>query len=89
MAGRTKYTDYPSDSKIRLEMPETFLGTKKVSPYACELELPVSIRIHREQPISLLDPVVEDPLDGQVVLPPPPVEVDSEEEYQVLSVEDS
>jgi hypothetical protein len=32
---------------------------------------------------------VEDPLVGQVVLPPPPVEVDGEEEYQVQSVEDS
>jgi hypothetical protein len=36
-----------------------------------------------------LDPVVEDPLEGQVVIPPPSVEVDGEEEYQVSSVEDS
>jgi hypothetical protein len=41
------------------------------------------------QPVSLLDPVAEDPLEGQVVLPPPPGEVDGEEEYQVSSVEDS
>jgi hypothetical protein len=47
------------------------------------------MRIHRVQPVSLLDPVAEDPLEGQVVLPPPPVEVDGEEEYQVSSVEDS
>ena len=60
-----------------------------MSPYAYELELPASIRIHREQPVSLLDPVVEDPLVGQVVPPPPPVEVDGEEEYQVAGVEDS
>jgi len=33
--------------------------------------------------------VVEEPLDGQVVPPPPPVEVDGEEEYQVAGVEDS
>jgi len=62
---------------------------EKVSRYAYKLELPASIRIHRVQPISLLDPVVEDPLEGQVVLPPPPVEVDVEEEYQVACVEDS
>jgi len=61
----------------------------QVSPYAYELELPASIRIHRVQPVSLLDPVVEDPLEGQVVLPPPHVEVDGEEEYQVSGVEDS
>ena len=60
-----------------------------MTPYAYELELPASIRIHRVQHVSLSDPVVEDPLEGQVVLPPPPVEVDGEEEYQVSSVEDS
>jgi hypothetical protein len=62
---------------------------KQVSPYAYELELPASMRIHRVQPVLLLDPVVEDPLEGQVVPPPPPVEIDGEEEYQVSSVEDS
>jgi predicted GH43/DUF377 family glycosyl hydrolase len=41
------------------------------------------------QHVSVLDHVVEDPLDGQVVPPPSPVEVDGEEEYQVSSVEDS
>ena len=41
------------------------------------------------QPVSLLDLIVEDALEGQVVLPPPLVEVDDEEEYQVSSVEDS
>jgi hypothetical protein len=62
---------------------------RKVSPYAYELELPVSIRIHSAQPVSILDLVVEDPLEGQVVPPPPPIEVDGEEEYQASSVEDS
>jgi len=66
-----------------------FRVQKQVSPYAYELQLPALIRIHRVQPVSLLDPVVEDPLEGQVVLPPPPVEVDGEEEYPVSSVEDS
>ena len=72
-----------------METPGTFSGTKQISPYAYELDLPASIRIHRVQPISLLEPVVEDPMVGQVVLAPPPVEVDGEEEYQVSSVEDS
>jgi len=61
----------------------------QISHYAYELELPESIRIHRVQPVSHLDPVVEDPLEGQGVPPPPPVEVDGEEEYQVSGVEDS
>ena len=33
--------------------------------------------------------MLNDPLVGQRVEPPPPVEVDGEEEYQVSSVEDS
>jgi hypothetical protein len=33
--------------------------------------------------------MVEDPVEGQVVHPPPPVNVDGEEEYQVSRVEDS
>jgi predicted GH43/DUF377 family glycosyl hydrolase len=62
---------------------------KQVSSYAYELELPASIQLHRVQPVSHLDLVAEDPLQGQVVSPPPPVEVDGEEKYQVSSVEDS
>jgi hypothetical protein len=61
----------------------------QVSTYAYDLEFPAAIRIHRVQPVSLLDPVVEDPLEGQVVHPPPPVEVDGDEEYQVSGVQDS
>jgi len=60
----------------------------RVSPSAYELELPASIRIHRVQPISLLDPVIDDPVIGQRIEPPPLVEVDGEEEYQVSNIED-
>jgi len=78
-------------------MPMRKLGSKRlgpfmvfrpISPYAHDLELPMSMWIHRVQPISVLEPVVHDPLFGQQVVPPPPVEVDGEEEYQVSSVED-
>jgi predicted GH43/DUF377 family glycosyl hydrolase len=36
-----------------------------------------------------LDPVIDDPVEGKVVPPLPPVEVDVEEEYQVSGVEDT
>jgi hypothetical protein len=49
-----------------------FRVQKQVFPYAYESELPASIRIHRVQPVSLLDPVAGDPLEGQVVPPPSP-----------------
>ena len=60
-----------------------------MSPNPCELEFPAGMQIHRVQSVSLLDPVVEDPLEGQGVLSSPPVEVDGDKEYQVSSVEDS
>jgi len=66
-----------------------FRVCRQVSLNAYELELPASIRIHRVQPVLLWDMVVEDPLAGQRVEPPPSVEVDGEEEYQVSSVADS
>jgi len=47
----------------------------------------MSIRIHWVQCISILDPVAYDPLVGQRVGPPPPVEIDGEDEYQVSSIE--
>jgi len=62
---------------------------RKVSPYAYELELPRDLRIHPVHHVSLLDPVAEDPLPGQNITPPPPVEVDGDQEYQVERVEDS
>jgi len=41
-----------------------FKVLRRISPYAYKLELPASIRIHQIQPVSLLDPVVDDPLIG-------------------------
>jgi len=62
---------------------------RQISPYADALEFPTSIGIHRVQPVSLLDPIVNDALRAQRVDPPPLVEVDGKEQYQVSSVEDS
>ena len=61
-----------------------------VGSHAYELEFPPDIKIHPVQPVSLLLPVAEDPLPGQIVPPPPPVEVEGEEPgYHVEAVEDS
>jgi len=62
---------------------------RRISPYPYDLKLPASMRIHPVQPVSILDLVLNDPLSGQQVKPPSPVEVDGNEEYQVSSVEDS
>jgi hypothetical protein len=60
-----------------------------VCPYAYELDLPRGLRIHPVHHVSLLDPVAEDLLPGQVITPPHPVEVEGDSEYQVERVEDS
>jgi hypothetical protein len=62
---------------------------RKVSPYAYELDLPRGRRIHPVHYVSLLEPIAEDPLPGQVVTPPPPAEVEGDSEYQVERVDDS
>ena len=61
-----------------------------IGSHAYELEFPADIKVHPVQPISLLSPVAEDPLPGQIVPPPPPVVLEGEEpEYYVEVVEDS
>jgi hypothetical protein len=60
-----------------------------VSPYAYELELPVGLKIHPVHHVSLLEPVAGDLLPGQKVTPPPPVEVEGDQDYQVERIEDS
>jgi len=62
---------------------------RKVSPYAYELELPGGLRIHLVHHVTLLDPVAEFPLPRQNITPPPPVDVDGDQEYQVEQVADS
>jgi predicted GH43/DUF377 family glycosyl hydrolase len=62
---------------------------RRVSPNAYELELHRGLRIHLVHHVSLLEPAAEDPLTGQQVTPPPTVEVNGDQEYQVEGVEDS
>ena len=61
----------------------------RISPYASGLELPASLWIHRAQPVCLVNPVLNDPLEGHRVNPRPPGEVDGEEEYQISSVDNT
>ena len=80
LAGCSTYTNHPTYAKLDWKRLGLCKVLRRVSPDAYELELPASRRIHRDQPISLWDPVIEDPLIGQRIEPPPPVEMDGEEE---------
>ncbi len=62
---------------------------KVVSPWAYKLELPDEVQIHPVQHVSYLDPVNEEPFPGQRTPPPPPVQVDGEDEWYVDEILDS
>ena len=63
--------------------------TRVVSPYAYELDFPSSVKYHRVQHVSLLDPADNNPLPGQRNPPPPPVVVDDAEEWHVEEIFDA
>jgi hypothetical protein len=62
---------------------------KVISPYAYELDLPASMKNHPVFNVSLLRPAANDPAPGQRQDPPPPVEVEGLEEWEVEDVVDS
>ncbi|KAH0604507.1 uncharacterized protein H6S33_006884 [Morchella sextelata] len=60
-----------------------------INPYAYELELPRSTKIHPVFNVSLLSPEANDPLPVQQQLSPPPVEIEGEEEWEFEDILDS
>jgi len=73
------------------KLTEKFIGPyvvkKIVSENAVELELPASLRIH---PVVNVRRIVKyrEQIEGQKKIPPPPVEVASEKEYEVEEILD-
>ena len=83
---------------IRTERPSKKLDWKRLGPFtittrigtqAYRLELPSSMRIHPVFHVSLLEPYKPSTIPGRSPLPPPPVVIDAEEEFEVEEVLDS
>jgi hypothetical protein len=60
--------------------------TRQINPVAFELSLPADFRIHNVFHASLLSPFVANTIPGREVPPPPPVEVEGVEEYEVEEI---
>jgi len=73
------------------KLTEKFIGPyvvrKIVSENAVELELPVSLRVHSVVNVRRLVKYQEQ-VEGQKKIPPPPVEVEGEKEYEVEEILD-
>lgn len=81
-------TTRPSD-KLDYKRLGPFKVLKKISTHAYKLELPSTMKIHPVFHVSMLEPVASDPLPGQKQVPPPPVIVDGELEFQVDEILDA
>jgi len=66
-----------------------FKIARKISSHAFRLELHSSMQVHPVFHVSLLEPAAQDPLLGHQQPPPPPVEIDGEQEWFVDSMLDS
>ena len=66
-----------------------FLVTKQVNEVAYRLDLPTSMKIHPVFHVSLLEPYKESTIPGRLQAPPPPIEIDGEEEFEVSEILDS
>ena len=61
-----------------------------VSTHAIKLTLPADIRVHPMFHVNLLEPAATNPPHaGHIQLPPPPIKVDGEAEWEVTAIVDS
>lgn len=88
LSTRNLLTKRPS-KKLDWKQIGPYAISRVVSPYAYELNLPASMKVHPVFHVSLLSPAAEDPVPGQSQPPPPPVEIEGEQEWEVDAVLDS
>ncbi len=85
---RNLKTRRPSD-KLDYRRLGPFPVVKQINKVAYRLELPTSMKIHPVFHVSLLEPYKESTLPGRVQEPPPPIEIEGDEEFEVSEILDS
>lgn len=62
----------------------------KVGPQSFTLELSETLRgVHPVFHVSMLEPATPNTIPGRIIPPPPPIEIDGEEEYEIADIVDS
>jgi hypothetical protein len=85
---RNLKTHRPSD-KLDYCRLGPFCVSKQVNEVAYRLDLPSSMKIHPMFHVSLFEPYRESTIPGQLPAPPPPIEINGEEEFEVSKIIDS
>ena len=76
--------------KLDFKRQGPFRITKKIGEVNYELELPHSMRLlHNVFHVDLLELVVENLIEGRVIPPPPPIEIETFMEFEVEEILDS
>ena len=81
-------TTRPS-KKLDYKKMGPFKIIKKVGTSSYKLDLPASMTIHNTFHISLLEPYEDNKFPSQIQIPPPPIEIDGEPEYELEEIIDS
>ena len=66
-----------------------YLVTEQINPVAFRLKLPKKLKIHDVFHVSQLEPAPECTIPDRVQPPPPPIDIDGEEEFEVCAILDS
>ncbi len=85
---RNLKTRRPND-KLDYRHLGPFRVSKQVNEVAYRLDLTSSMKIHPVFHVSLLEPYRESTIPGRLPTPPPPIEINKEEEFEVSKFIDS
>ena len=85
---RNIHTTRPS-KKLDWKNIGPFRVMAKVGSNAYKLDLPTSMRIHNTFHISLLEPYKDNKFPSQTQEPPPPIQIEGEDEYELAEIIDS